>query len=106
MKEKPMKILIVSPRVPDTFWSFRHALKLEAFFLVAISPFLFDQGCLTVTPELGVEISQRIKEEYENGRDYYRYHGNPLVVLPPSQMDGRTHTFSNGIAKGFSDRDN
>jgi radical SAM superfamily enzyme YgiQ (UPF0313 family) len=27
MTEQSMKILLVSPRVPDTFWSFRHALK-------------------------------------------------------------------------------
>jgi radical SAM superfamily enzyme YgiQ (UPF0313 family) len=27
MKEKQMKILLVSPVVPDTFWSFKHALR-------------------------------------------------------------------------------
>jgi putative restriction endonuclease len=54
---------------------------------------LLDQGYLTVTPELRVEISPRIREEYENGRDYYRYHGNPLVVLPPSQMDRPNRQF-------------
>jgi radical SAM superfamily enzyme YgiQ (UPF0313 family) len=27
MKEKQMKILLVSPGVPDTFWSFKHALR-------------------------------------------------------------------------------
>ena len=48
---------------------------------------LFDRGYLTVTPELKIEISRRIKEEYENGRDYYKYHGSPLSVLPPAQMD-------------------
>ncbi|NLV30966.1 MAG: HNH endonuclease [Acidobacteria bacterium] len=43
---------------------------------------LFDRGYLTVTPDLKVEISGRIREEYENGKDYYRFHGNPLSVLP------------------------
>jgi putative restriction endonuclease len=42
---------------------------------------------MTVTPELRVEISQRIKEEYENGRDYYKLHGSPLVVLPLASID-------------------
>ncbi|MGD0236530.1 MAG: HNH endonuclease [Syntrophorhabdales bacterium] len=48
---------------------------------------LFDRGYMTVTPELRVEISQRIKEEYENGRDYYKLHGSPLVVLPLASID-------------------
>ncbi|HYK87266.1 MAG TPA: HNH endonuclease [Acidobacteriota bacterium] len=48
---------------------------------------LFDRGYLTVTPELRVEISGRIKEDYENGRDYYRLHGNELIVLPTSRIN-------------------
>ncbi|MFC1493408.1 HNH endonuclease, partial [candidate division KSB1 bacterium] len=43
---------------------------------------LFDRGYVTVTPEQKVEVSRKIKEEYENGRDYYMYHGNPLKILP------------------------
>lgn len=43
---------------------------------------LFDDGYLTVTPELKVEVSPRIKAEYENGRDYYRYHGSDLATKP------------------------
>lgn len=48
---------------------------------------LFDCGLMTVTPDLHVEISHRIKEEYENGRDYYKHHGNPLAVRPESPID-------------------
>ncbi len=36
---------------------------------------LFDRGYVTVTPELRFEVSRRIKEEFENGRDYYALHG-------------------------------
>lgn len=43
---------------------------------------LFDAGYLTVTPERCIEVSRRIREEFENGKDYYRYHGQPLRVLP------------------------
>ena len=43
---------------------------------------LFDAGYVTVTPERRIEVSQRIKEEFENGRDYYRYQGQKLAVLP------------------------
>jgi putative restriction endonuclease len=54
---------------------------------------LFDRGYLTVTPDLKVEISKRIREEYENGRDYYRFHGNSLAVLPMSPLDRPNQEF-------------
>lgn len=43
---------------------------------------LFDTGYLTITQNLKVEISKRIKEEFENGKEYYRFHGNDLFNLP------------------------
>ncbi len=43
---------------------------------------LFDVGYVTVTSDLKVEVSKRIKEEFENGREYYRYHGGSLENLP------------------------
>lgn len=48
---------------------------------------LFDRGYLTVTPEYRVEVSSRIREEFENGRDYYRLRGEPLLVLPEEAED-------------------
>ena len=39
---------------------------------------LFDTGYVTVTPDLRFEVSRRIKEEFENGRDYYALHGRPV----------------------------
>lgn len=43
---------------------------------------LFDKGYLTITPDYHIEVSPRIKEQFENGRDYYKFHGNQLVTLP------------------------
>ncbi|TMI71242.1 MAG: HNH endonuclease [Bacteroidetes bacterium] len=43
---------------------------------------LFDTGYLTITADLKVEVSKRIKEEFENGKEYYRFHGNNLYNLP------------------------
>lgn len=43
---------------------------------------LFDAGYLTITSELKVEVSGRIKEEFENGREYYAHHGKGLTNLP------------------------
>jgi putative restriction endonuclease len=43
---------------------------------------LFDLGYLTVTDKYDVEVSQRIKAEFENGRNYYAFHGKALANLP------------------------
>ena len=48
---------------------------------------LFDSGYLTITPDLKVEVSKRIKEEFENGKEYYRFHGGSLYNLPNRLMD-------------------
>ena len=48
---------------------------------------LFDAGYVTVTPERRIEVSRRIKEEFENGRDYYRFQGARLIVEPGNPAD-------------------
>lgn len=51
---------------------------------------LFDDGYLTITKDHKVEVSKRIKEEFENGREYYQYHGKELKNLP-AHIDDRPH---------------
>lgn len=48
---------------------------------------LFDSGYITITDDLKVEVSKRIKEEFENGKEYYQYHGNKLAILPSRSDD-------------------
>ena len=48
---------------------------------------LFDSGYITVTNKYNIEISRKIKEEFENGRDYYKFHGQHLVSLPQNTFD-------------------
>jgi len=43
---------------------------------------LFDVGYLTVTPEYKLEVSPRLREEWQNGREYYAYHGDALRYMP------------------------
>jgi len=43
---------------------------------------LFDVGYVTVTPELTLEVSPRLREEWHNGREYYAHHGQPLNFMP------------------------
>jgi len=48
---------------------------------------LFDRGYLTITPEYKIEVSRRIREEFDNGKNYYAFHGNNLFALPRSIND-------------------
>src|SRR5271169_1733845 len=48
---------------------------------------LFDNGYITVTPEYKIEVSKRIREEYENGKEYYQYQGKNLFILPSEEID-------------------
>lgn len=51
---------------------------------------LFDAGYVTVTPSLELRVSRRIREEYENGRDYYALEGAALrVPVPPNPQPSR-----------------
>ena len=54
---------------------------------------LFDTGYLTITNDYRIEVSRRIKEEFENGREYYKYHGNNLITLPSRLFDKPSQKF-------------
>jgi len=58
----------------------------------------FDRGYVTVDPtEHRVVVSRRIREEFENGQDYYQLHGRPIrlpddAALIPSAENLRFHS--------------
>ena len=39
------------------------------------------------------EISKRIKEEYENGKEYYNYHGKDPMIIPSRTIDKPSKQF-------------
>lgn len=47
---------------------------------------LFDRGYVTVTPEFKFEVSQRLRQEFENGKTYYALHGH-VIQLPDRGND-------------------
>jgi putative restriction endonuclease len=47
---------------------------------------LFDRGYVTVTPSAHFEVSRRIREEFENGRDYYAMHGRHIRIPMRSEL--------------------
>jgi putative restriction endonuclease len=61
---------------------------------------LFDQGYMTVdADELKVVVSGRIREEFENGRDYYQLHGRAIrLPLEANSLPSREYlAFHNSL---------
>ena len=54
---------------------------------------LFDLGYVTVTPDLRLEVSGRLRSEWENGRAYYAHHGQELQIRPvsPTSLPSRQY---------------
>jgi putative restriction endonuclease len=48
---------------------------------------LFDDGYVTVDPDLRFVVSRRLHEEFENGRVYYALDGRPLANVPDRLTD-------------------
>ena len=49
-------------------------------FYGLISTGLFEQGYLTVTPEYTLDVSDRLRHDYHNGRSYYPLRGSPISI--------------------------
>lgn len=47
---------------------------------------LFDAGYITITENHIVEVSKRLNQDFGNGKDYYRLHGQSLVVAPTDRL--------------------
>ena len=44
---------------------------------------LYDEGYITITTDYRIDVSKRLHEDYGNGKDYYKYHGQS-IFLPDS----------------------
>ena len=56
---------------------------------------LFDDGYVTVDPDLRFVVSPRLHEEFENGRVYYALDGQPLANVPNRLTDRPGREFLN-----------
>ena len=54
---------------------------------------LFDDGYMTITPDFHVEVSNALKEVFNNGRIYYAFHGQKLAHLPEIETDQPSSEF-------------
>ncbi|SNU04628.1 putative restriction endonuclease [Lachnospiraceae bacterium] len=43
---------------------------------------LFDDGYITIDSDYRVDVSKRLHDDYGNGKDYYKYHGQKLMIIP------------------------
>jgi len=43
---------------------------------------LFDAGYVTITPDLKVRVSERLRLDWQNGHRYYPFDGRPLAAIP------------------------
>jgi putative restriction endonuclease len=41
---------------------------------------LFEQGYLTITPDYALDVSDRLRHDYHNGRSYYPLRGTPISI--------------------------
>ena len=48
---------------------------------------LLDRGYITLTEALQIEVSRRIHEGFENGREYYALHGQGLAMVPAQGLE-------------------
>lgn len=54
---------------------------------------LFDRGYVTITQNHRIEVSRRIKEEFDNGDAYLSLHGRRLQTLPQAPSDRPADSF-------------
>ena len=48
---------------------------------------LFDNGYITIDQDYKIDVSKRLYDDYGNGRDYYKYRGKELLILPNNSQD-------------------
>jgi putative restriction endonuclease len=54
---------------------------------------LLERGYMTLTEALQIEVSHRIKEDFENGKAYYALQGKNLEVVPASAIERPSREF-------------
>ena len=48
---------------------------------------LFDGGYITIDQDYRIDVSKRLYEDYGNGKEYYKYKGQKLLILPEKKIE-------------------
>ncbi len=78
----------IKPYAEDGPHEIRNGLLLRSDLHI-----LFDQRYLAVDQDFKVRVSPKIREEFENGRDYYIYDGQKLKVIPEKPAEQPSHDY-------------
>ena len=54
---------------------------------------LFDDGYITIDKDFRVNVSDRLHDDYGNGRDYYKYNGCHMMILPEQMQERPSREF-------------
>ena len=72
----------IKPYAADGPHSVNNGLLLKSVFHT-----LFDGGYITIDEDYRIDVSRRLHDDYGNGRDYYKYHGQKLLILPEKTIE-------------------
>jgi putative restriction endonuclease len=53
---------------------------------------LFDKGYITITPNLKIEVSERLRQDFANGHSYYPWHGRE-ISCPANRREWPEETY-------------
>ena len=53
---------------------------------------LFDKGYITITPDLKIEVSERLRQDFANGHSYYPWHGRE-ISCPANRREWPEETY-------------
>lgn len=53
---------------------------------------LFDKGYITIRPNLRIEVSERLREDFDNGHSYYPWHGRE-ISCPANRREWPEETY-------------
>lgn len=54
---------------------------------------LYDDGYITIDTDYRVNVSKRLHADYGNGKDYYKYDGKRLLILPEKEIEMPSKSF-------------
>ena len=72
----------IKPYAEDGPHSVNNGLLLKSDFHT-----LFDDGYITIDRDYRIDVSKKLHEDYGNGKDYYKFHGKKLLILPEKQIE-------------------
>ena len=54
---------------------------------------LFDSGYVTIDPDFNFIVSEHLHDDYGNGKDYYKHHGQKMLIIPDHLQERPSREF-------------